>query len=77
MLTKIIEFLNSSILPESLKTPGGHNDWPPVWLVLVSALTIYLITRADTSSEDDTQDEVEVDERDDDDLRGGTPCPQP
>lgn len=41
MIEIIINFLISPILHESVKTwPGGYNDWPPVWLVIVAVIVL-------------------------------------
>lgn len=42
---KLLELLTAPILPESVKTWDGYNDWPPVWVVILGFIFIYIITR--------------------------------
>lgn len=44
----MLDFLTKPILPESVKSwPGGYNDWPPVWVIILGFVFIYIITRKD------------------------------
>ena len=40
---EFIEFLAKPILPDTVKTFNGQNDWPPAWMVILLVIFIFLL----------------------------------